>query len=59
MTEYVVLLPGDESRWARADTQTRKAVYARHEEFARLLADRGRALEVRAAVASSDPEVTG
>lgn len=41
MTEYVVLLPGDESRWAEADMETRKRVYARHEEFARLLTERG------------------
>ncbi len=41
MTEYVVLLPGDESRWEQADTETRKRVYAVHEEFTRLLAERG------------------
>ena len=41
MTEYVVLLPGNESRWAGADAETRRRVYARHEEFARLLAERG------------------
>lgn len=41
MTQYVVLLPGDERTWAEADAETRKRVYARHEEFSRLLAERG------------------
>ncbi len=41
MTEYVVLLPGDERPWEEADQETRTAVYARHEEFSRLLAERG------------------
>ncbi|HYF73504.1 MAG TPA: YciI family protein [Nocardioides sp.] len=41
MTEYVVLLPGDESRWEAASEAERAAVYARHGEFARMLAERG------------------
>lgn len=41
MSEYVVLLPGDESGWESASEDTRKAVYARHEQFARLLVERG------------------
>jgi len=41
MTEYVVLLPGDESRWEAAGDEERAATYARHAEFARLLAERG------------------
>lgn len=40
-TTYAVLLPGDERPWAQADDQTRARVYARHEEFARLLHERG------------------
>lgn len=40
-TTYAVLLPGDEAPWARADEQTRTRVYARHEEFQRLLHERG------------------
>lgn len=41
MAQYVVLLPGDERTWAEADAETRTRVYARHEEFSRLLAERG------------------
>ena len=41
MTEYVVLLPGDERTWLEADPETRRRVYATHEEFSRLLAERG------------------
>ncbi len=40
-TEYALLLPGDERPWAEADQATRDAVYARHTEFSRLLAERG------------------
>jgi hypothetical protein len=41
MTEYVVLLPGDESAWANATDEQRSETYARHGEFARLLGERG------------------
>lgn len=41
MTSYVVLLPGDEATWESASEEDRSAVYARHGEFARLLAERG------------------
>jgi len=41
MSEYVVLLPGDERPWLEADAETRKRVYAAHEEFSRLLVERG------------------
>ncbi|MDF1604879.1 YciI family protein [Nocardioides sp. YIM 152315] len=41
MTTYVLLLPGDESTWESASEQVRADVYARHGEFARLLAERG------------------
>jgi len=44
MTQYVVLLPGDERPWLEADLETRKRVYARHEEFSRLLVERGHAI---------------
>jgi hypothetical protein len=40
-TEYAILLPGDESRWERATEAERAAMYARHEEFMRLLHERG------------------
>ncbi len=41
MTEYVVLLPGDESAWASATEQQKAEMYAKHGEFARLLGERG------------------
>ena len=41
MTEYAILLPGDESRWAAATDEQRAAMYARHGEFAAALAARG------------------
>jgi hypothetical protein len=41
MTEYAILLPGDESRWAAATDEQRAGMYARHGEFAAALAARG------------------
>ena len=41
MTEYAILLPGDESRWAAATDEQRAEAYARHGEFAAALAARG------------------
>ena len=41
MTEYVVLLPGNESTWEAATEQQKSEMYAKHGEFARLLAERG------------------
>lgn len=41
MTSYVVLLPGDEAVWEKATEDERRAVYARHTEFADALAARG------------------
>ncbi|MCK9792358.1 YciI family protein [Isoptericola sp. 4D.3] len=41
MTTYVVLLPGVEDAWENASAEQRAAVYARHQEFARVLAERG------------------
>ena len=41
MTEYMVLLHGDEQRWAQADETARRRVYGLHEEFSRLAAERG------------------
>jgi len=39
--DYAVLLPGDEDGWAAADPEERKAVYGLHEEFMKLLVERG------------------
>ena len=44
MTEYVVLLPGNESAWASATEQQKAEMYAKHGEFARLLGERGHKL---------------
>jgi hypothetical protein len=41
MTTYAVLLPGDESHWDTASAEERRAGYARHEAFAKALAERG------------------
>lgn len=41
MTTYAVLLPGDEATWESASEEHRSAMYAKHGEFARLLAERG------------------
>lgn len=43
-TEYVVLIHGDESAWAEASEEERTATYGRHEEFARLLEERGHSI---------------
>ena len=41
MTEYAVLLPGDESAWENLSPDQRAATYARHDEFAKALEARG------------------
>ena len=41
MTDYVVLLPGNESAWAALTDEERAATFARHEEFAAALEARG------------------
>ncbi|WP_345752895.1 YciI family protein [Microbacterium rhizophilus] len=41
MTQYAILLPGDEGAWERASDEERAAVYALHGDFARALAERG------------------
>lgn len=53
MSTYVVLLPGDESTWESATEEERSAVYARHGEFARLLAERGHTVTGGAELAHS------
>jgi hypothetical protein len=44
MTEYAVLLPGDEDSWASATPQRREETYGRHLKFQALLAERGHQL---------------
>jgi hypothetical protein len=41
MSEYVVLLPGDESRWEHTSQADKEAVYAIHRQFAKALEERG------------------
>lgn len=41
MTEYVVLIPGDESTWADATDEQKRAMYDRHNAFAKMLEERG------------------
>lgn len=41
MTTYVVLLTGDETAWEKLTAEEQAAVFAKHEEFASLLAARG------------------
>src|SRR4029079_5335013 len=41
MSQYVVLLPGDEAEWEAAPEERRQATYAQHREFAQLLEERG------------------
>ena len=41
MTEYVVLIPGNEATWDGASPEDKQAMYAKHQEFSELLAERG------------------
>lgn len=41
MTEYAILLPGDEAAWAAASPEEQAATYTRHSEFAQALESRG------------------
>jgi hypothetical protein len=41
MTQYAILLSGNEDNWAQATPEHRTAMYAKHAEFARLLEQRG------------------
>ena len=41
MTEYIVLLPGDEAAWEAASDEQKQATFQKHHEFAKLLEERG------------------
>ena len=41
MTEYAILLTGDENRWANATPEERAATFARHDRFTVALGERG------------------
>jgi hypothetical protein len=53
MTEYVVLLPGDEDAWEHSTPEEQAATYARHEEFSKALAARGHTITGGAELAHS------
>lgn len=53
MTEYAVVLIGDENAWEQASDEERAAVMGRHEEFARLLGERGHVITGGAELHSS------
>jgi hypothetical protein len=40
-TEYAILLPGDEGKWSSATPEDQAAMYAKHNQFMQLLAERG------------------
>lgn len=44
MTQYVILLPGDESTWQGATEEQRAAMYEKHNRFMQLLGERGHQL---------------
>jgi hypothetical protein len=44
MTQYVVLLPGNEAAWQEATEEQRAAMYEKHRRFADLLVSRGHTL---------------
>ena len=54
MTEYIVLLPGNETEWAKADEAERARVYGKHQEFAAALAERGHKVTGGAELAKSE-----
>jgi hypothetical protein len=41
MTEYIVLIPDNETTWAALDEAERQRVYGKHRDFAAALAERG------------------
>lgn len=44
MTDYVILLPGDEGSWQQASQERRREVYQEHTRFMSLLTERGHTL---------------
>ena len=53
MTDYMIMLPGDESTWEGADEAARAEMYARHGEFQRALQERGHKMTGGAELAHS------
>ena len=57
MTEYAILLPGDEAQWANATPDHIAAMYAKHGEFAAKLAERGHKMTGGAELSNSSGAV--
>src|SRR5829696_3425762 len=53
MSQYVVLLPGDEVAWEAAPEAERQVTYARHHQFSKLLEARGHRMTGGAELAHS------
>lgn len=53
MTDYVVLLPGDEAAWEALSAEEQAAVFAKHDEFAQALEARGHQVTGGAELANS------
>jgi hypothetical protein len=53
MTEYAILLTGDEDRWAHASPEARSSTYVRHDEFSKALVERGHTITGGAELAHS------
>lgn len=53
MTEYAILLPGDESRWVAASDADKAVMYDRHRAFMAALGERGHTITSGAELAPS------
>jgi len=58
MTEYIVLIPGNETEWAKATDADRNRVYGQHQKFAEALAERGHKVVAGAELATSSEAKT-
>jgi len=54
MTEYVVLIPGNEAAWEAASAEHKAKMYEKHRDFARILAERGHKMTGGAELTRSD-----
>ncbi len=54
MAKYVVLIPGNEVTWDATPQEEKERVYHAHQEFAKLLADRGHSFVEGAELVRSD-----
>jgi hypothetical protein len=54
MAKYVVLIPGNEDTWDATPQEQKERVYHAHQEFAKLLAERGHSFVEGAELVRSD-----